>query len=113
MSASPERVTAICRDAKNDVAFYIRNLGLRLVKQIVNEEPRSRPTIQVFTLVEPGATLASTTRLPPWCEQMPRRDRDGAAASAVEGLTMAGNFVLRRPGPPFISALTMRSQSTA
>jgi transposase len=93
--------------------FDIRNLGLRLVKQIVNEEPRSRPTIQVFTLVDPGATLASTTRLPPWCEQMPRRDRDGAAASAVEGLTMAGNFVLRRPGPPFISALTMWSQSTA
>jgi glyoxalase family protein len=35
-SAGIHHVTAICGDPKKNVAFYTRNLGLRMVKKTVN-----------------------------------------------------------------------------
>ena len=79
-SAGIHHVTAICRDAKRNVAFYTDNLGLRLVKKTVNfDRPNTWHLYYGDETGRPGTVLTFFV----WGDVAPGRDGGGMVVEAA------------------------------
>ncbi len=79
-SAGIHHVTAICSDAKKNVAFYARGLGLRLVKKTVNfDDPGTWHLYYGDETGRPGTALTFFA----WDQSSPGRNGNGMATETT------------------------------
>jgi glyoxalase family protein len=79
-SAGIHHVTAICRDPKTNIAFYTRNLGLRMVKKTVNfDDPTTWHLYYGDEVGRPGTALTFFA----WGELAAGRNGNGMAVETA------------------------------